>query len=71
MNSETKVLAIMNPETFTLGMDSGGGVWPGLIMPAGIVLIGLVAALAILLVTRSSGGGAGQDEDRFSEDEGL
>lgn len=69
MNTETKVLAIMNPETFALSMDSGGGVWPGLIVPAGILLVGLVAAMAILLVSRSSGGGARQDEGGVGEDE--
>ncbi len=41
----------MDPTTLTLAADSGG-YWSGLIVPAVIVIIGLLTAVVVLLVTR-------------------
>ena len=56
--------------TLTLGAD-GGGYWSGLIVPAVIVIIGLLTAAVVLFVTRqaavSSGPQAGP-EPRVARD---
>ncbi len=44
-------------ETFTLAAD-GGGYWPGFIIPAVIVIVGLLTAVVVLLVTREPRGAA-------------
>ncbi|MCH8204908.1 MAG: hypothetical protein IID09_07065 [Candidatus Hydrogenedentes bacterium] len=54
----------MDPTTIALGADSGG-YWSGLIVPALIVIVGLLTATVVLLVTReravSSGPQAGPE----------
>ena len=42
-------------EIFTLAAD-GGSYWPGLIIPAVIVIVGLLTAAVVLLVTREPRG---------------
>ena len=47
----------MDPTTLTLGVEAdGGGYWSGLIVPALIVIIGLLTAAVVLLVTRQRAG---------------
>ncbi len=48
----------MEPTTYTLAAE-GGGYWSGLIVPAVIVIVGLLTAAVVLLVTRAP---AGQSE---------
>ncbi len=45
----------MDPTTIALGADSGG-YWSGLIVPALIVIVGLLTAAVVLLVTRERAG---------------
>ena len=45
----------MDPTTYTLATD-GGGYWSGLIVPAVIVIVGLLTAAVVLLVTREPAG---------------
>ena len=42
----------MDSVTFVLNSDGGGGYWPGLIVPAVIVIVGLLTAAVVLLVSR-------------------
>ena len=37
--------------TYTLSADVGGGYWPGLIVPAAVMLVALLSAAVVLYVT--------------------
>jgi hypothetical protein len=51
-------------DTYLLSGDIGGGYWPGLIVPAAVLLVALVSAAVVLYMTyiRPSGGPGGSDE---------
>lgn len=53
----------MNP-TYFLSGDVGGGYWPGLVVPAAVLLVALVSAAVVLYVTylRPSGGTDRRDD---------